>query len=105
MENSKRYSRQIALQEIGSAGQQKCTNPNYTIIDLREAHQEPKLQYNSVLEILLSEIEGYQSKLKKDQPIVLFCQSGLRSKKALTLFVNNGFTNIIIYKKEFSLYN
>lgn len=73
---------------------EKCTNPNYTIIDLREAHEQPKLPYSSIVEIPFSEIETYQSNLKKNQPIVLFCQSGMRSNKALKLFASNGFTNV-----------
>ena len=31
---------------------------------------------------------------KKNQKIVLFCQSGNRSKKALELFIEKGFTNV-----------
>jgi len=73
---------------------EECTNENYTIIDLREAHELPKLQYKSVLNVPFSEIENYQNQLLKNQNIILFCQSGMRSKKALDLLMNNGFTNI-----------
>ena len=72
---------------------EKCTNENYTIIDLREPHEEPKLQFDSVLHIPFSEIETYQNSVSKNQNIVLFCQSGVRSKKALHLFLANGFIN------------
>ncbi len=44
--------------------------------------------------IPFSEIEKHQNQLVKSQNIVLFCQSGIRSKKAVELLVNNGFTNI-----------
>lgn len=73
---------------------EKCTNENYIIIDLREVHELPKLKYKSIQNIPFSEIEKHQNQLVKSQNIVLFCQSGIRSKKAVELLVNNGFTNI-----------
>lgn len=73
---------------------EKCNNENYTIIDLRENHELPKLQYKSVQNIPFSEIENYQNQFIKNQNIILFCQSGIRSKKAMELFANNGFTNV-----------
>lgn len=73
---------------------EKCEDENYTIIDLREEDELPKLPFNSIKSIPFSEIEKHQNQFKNDQKIILFCQSGIRSKKALELFLNNGFTNI-----------
>ncbi|KHJ39402.1 putative adenylyltransferase/sulfurtransferase MoeZ [Pedobacter glucosidilyticus] len=70
-----------------------CAKENYTIIDLREAHETPKLNYGSVLNVSFLKIEDFQKNLSKNQPIVLFCQSGIRSKKALQLFLEKGFIN------------
>jgi adenylyltransferase/sulfurtransferase len=70
-----------------------CAKESYTIIDLREAHETPKLNYGSVLNVSFSKIEDFQKNLSKNQPIVLFCQSGIRSKKALQLFLEMGFIN------------
>jgi molybdopterin/thiamine biosynthesis adenylyltransferase/rhodanese-related sulfurtransferase len=70
-----------------------CSKENYTIIDLREEYETPKLNYNSVLNVPFSKIEDFQNKLSKNQPIVLFCQSGIRSKKVLQLFLAKGFSN------------
>lgn len=78
---------------------EKCADQNYTIIDLREPHEQPKLQYDSVKEIPFSGLEDYQSQLKKDQPIVLFCQTGMRSKKAVELLASIGFTNVYHLQK------
>jgi sulfur-carrier protein adenylyltransferase/sulfurtransferase len=73
---------------------EKCTDENYIIIDIRETHELPKLQYKSVQYIPFSEIEKHQNQFIKNQNIILFCLSGVRSKKAMELFANNGFTNV-----------
>ena len=73
---------------------EKCEDENYTIIDLREEDELPKLPFKSIKNIPFSEIEKCQNQFKKNQNIILLCQSGIRSKKALELFLNNGFTNI-----------
>ncbi|NHN24115.1 hypothetical protein FIA58_000365 [Flavobacterium jejuense] len=76
-----------------------CSNENYTIIDLREVHEIPKLDYKNIINISFLEIENHLSNFNKDQPIILFCQSGIRSKKAVDLFLENGFTNITHLQK------
>ncbi len=76
-----------------------CSNENYTIIDLRETYEMPKLDYKNIINISFLEIENHLSDFNKDQPIVLFCQSGIRSKKALEIFLENGFTNIVHLQK------
>tara|TARA_R110000850_G_scaffold80947_1_gene173937 strand:+ start:221231 stop:222295 length:1065 start_codon:yes stop_codon:yes gene_type:complete len=76
-----------------------CSNENYTIIDLREVHEIPKLNHKNIINISFLEIEKHLNKFNKDQPIILFCQSGIRSKKALDLFLENGFTNITHLQK------
>ncbi len=73
---------------------EKCEDENYTIIDLREEDELPKLPFNFIKNISFSEIEKCQNQFKKNQNIIFLCQSGIRSKKALELFLNNGFTNI-----------
>lgn len=73
---------------------EKCADENYTVIDLRESHELPKLEYRSVQNIRFSALEKHQTHLEKNQKIILFCQSGNRSKKALELLTNNGFTDV-----------
>jgi adenylyltransferase/sulfurtransferase len=73
---------------------EKCKDENYKIIDLRENHELPKFSFKSIKKIPFTEIENRQNEFKKNQKIVLFCQSGNRSKKALELFIEKGFTNV-----------
>ncbi|WP_264559447.1 HesA/MoeB/ThiF family protein [Flavobacterium sp. N2270] len=76
-----------------------CSNENYTIIDLREVHETPKLKHKNIINISFLEIEKHINQFQKDQPIILFCQSGIRSKKALKFFLEKGFTNIAHLQK------
>ena len=76
-----------------------CSNEKYTIIDLRESHETPKLNSKNSINISFLEIENHLSQFQKDQKIILFCQSGIRSKKVLDLFLENGFTNIFHLQK------
>ena len=76
-----------------------CSNEKYTIIDLRESHETPKLNSKNSINISFLEIENHLSQFQKDQKIILFCQSGIRSKKVLDLFLKNGFTNIFHLQK------
>lgn len=73
---------------------EKCKDEKCLVIDLREAHELPKLPFGSIVSIPFSRLAEHQSKIKKEQQIIVFCQSGLRSKKALELLINNGFTNV-----------
>lgn len=73
---------------------EKCEDENYTIIDLREKDELPKLAFNRIKNIPYSEIEKHQNQLEKDENIIFICQSGNRSKKILDLFINNGFIKV-----------
>ena len=76
-----------------------CSNENYSIIDLREVHEVPKLNVNNVITISSREIEKQLDQFNKNKNIILFCQSGIRSKKVLDIFIANGFTNIAHLQK------
>ena len=59
----------------------------------------PKLKINNVINISSRAIEKHINQFDKNQKIILFCQSGLRSRKALSLFIENGFTNVVHLQK------
>jgi sulfur-carrier protein adenylyltransferase/sulfurtransferase len=71
----------------------------YTIIDLREPHETPHLPIDSLVKIRYASIGDHFQTFNKDQPIILVCQSGIRSKKALQLFIENGFNNVVHLQK------
>ena len=65
-----------ALEEISN-------NPNSLLIDVRELHEKPRLESYSPLEIPLSEIHNPKSEIIQAEMIFIFCQSGIRSLKAV----------------------
>lgn len=83
---------------------------NIQIIDVRETHETPKIESLEITSIPLSELESQLEKINSEKKKVIFCQSGIRSKKAIsilkTLEINNcysiieGASEIKLYIKE-----
>ena len=63
-------------------------------IDVRELNEAPEFKRENVIQIPLSGLEEYSKKLDKNQEIVLFCQTGQRSQKALNYLVKSGFVEV-----------
>ncbi len=63
-------------------------------IDVREAHEQPKIEALSPLYIPLATLQERLSDLDKHQEIIVFCQSGVRSKKAVEILLDHNFTNV-----------
>lgn len=57
-------------------------NPDTILVDVREEHEEPKLEDYPYTRIALSQIESAQESLYKFTNILIFCQSGVRSQQA-----------------------
>lgn len=72
---------------------------NYTLIDLREKQELPTLKGNNIVNISFFKIKEYLNQFDKDQQIILFCQSGIRSQKALEMFLEKGFSNVSHLKR------
>ncbi|MBD0832742.1 HesA/MoeB/ThiF family protein [Aestuariibaculum sediminum] len=54
-------------------------------IDVREAHETPKIKGLEYTNIPLSQLENNLERLNRNKEIILFCQSGIRSKKAVSI--------------------
>lgn len=62
------------------------TNPSQSaLIDVREMHEEPKLDHYSFMAIPLSAFERQLERIPEEQNIYIFCQSGVRSLQAVRL--------------------
>ncbi|WP_250436956.1 HesA/MoeB/ThiF family protein [Hanstruepera flava] len=66
---------------------------NIQFVDVREFHEEPKIELSNCLQIPLRELEENINQIDTSQTIVAFCQSGIRSKKAVEILLNQGVTN------------
>ncbi|KJD36569.1 dinucleotide-utilizing protein [Tamlana sedimentorum] len=66
---------------------------NIQIIDVREIHEQPKIDGFNVISIPLSAIQNHLNLFKNNLENYLFCQSGIRSKKAVKILNDAGITN------------
>ena len=62
-------------------------------IDVRELHEEPIIELPNSLYIPLRELENNLNQIDTSKSIVAFCQSGMRSNKAVEILLNNNITN------------
>lgn len=70
-------------------------NADTLIIDLREAYEEPKLNFPNLRNIPLDQLENYLENHSKTQNIVLFCQFGNKSAEAGRYLLKRGYQNIV----------
>ena len=71
------------------------TLESYQLIDVREKHEYETRNIGGEL-MPLSELEKYLPKISRDKTVVVHCQSGIRSQKAIKILQEKfGFTNLI----------
>ena len=74
-------------------------NKNIQFIDIRESHEQPKVDNLQVTCIPLNELENHVEKIDLEKDKVLFCQSGIRSKKAVSILKNLNIENCFSLKE------
>ncbi|WP_282124249.1 molybdopterin-synthase adenylyltransferase MoeB [Algibacter mikhailovii] len=62
-------------------------------IDVREVHEQPKITDVEVTSIPLSRLETFLDQIDSSKKKLIFCQSGIRSKKAVELLKNLNIAN------------
>jgi phage shock protein E len=67
------------------------------LLDVRTVEEYTTAHIPTSVNIPLSEIETNLARLSefKDYPIVVYCRSGKRAGKAITILEENGFTNVM----------
>ena len=63
-------------------------------VDVRELHETPKLEIENNIRIPLSLLKNKLNGLDKDDEIILYCQSGIRSLQAVHILKEHEFTNV-----------
>lgn len=75
--------------------EQNLPEKSYQLIDVREAHEYHTFNIGGEL-MPLSELEKYVPQIRRDKTVVVHCQSGIRSKKAIALLKEKyGYENLI----------
>jgi sulfur-carrier protein adenylyltransferase/sulfurtransferase len=79
----------------------KSQQIEFQLIDVREEVEYKQLNIGGML-IPLSEIEARFSEIRKDIPVIIHCQSGVRAKKALYLLETSyGYSNLYFLSNAF----
>lgn len=66
---------------------------NIQFIDVREFHEEPKVELNNCVQIPLHNLISRIGEISTTKTIVIFCQSGIRSKTAVEILEKHNILN------------
>lgn len=72
---------------------------NIQLIDVRELHEQPKIEGLKTTNLPLNQLKNNLHNIDSDKKKLLFCQSGIRSKKAVTLLKENNINNCYSLKE------
>ncbi|PKQ46428.1 dinucleotide-utilizing protein [Confluentibacter flavum] len=72
---------------------------NIQFIDVREAHEQPKVDGLKITHIPLNQLENNLEKIDLSKQKMIICQSGMRSKQAVSLLRNSGILNCYSIKE------
>ncbi|MFN1834477.1 molybdopterin-synthase adenylyltransferase MoeB [Balneola sp. MJW-20] len=65
-------------------------------LDVREVHEQPQAINENVMRIPLNELSGRSSEIPRDKEVLVFCQTGIRSLRAIALLEKEyGFDNLV----------
>ena len=72
------------------------SNPMIKLVDVRSAQEFNEERLNNAINIPLYELNKKAEKILNDKngPIILYCQAGIRSKKAYKILKQKGYTDL-----------
>ncbi|WP_035671295.1 HesA/MoeB/ThiF family protein [Flavobacterium sp. 83] len=89
---NKYSSVETATIEISAAlALEQINNKNVVFLDVRNSEEYPKITIQNGIQIPLDRLESALNQLNSNAEIFVFCQSGIRSKKAVEILRNNNF--------------
>lgn len=72
---------------------EQINNEDVIFLDVRNSDEYPKISIKNGLQISLDRLETTLHQLDANASLFVFCQSGIRSKKAVEILRNNNFMN------------
>jgi rhodanese-related sulfurtransferase len=67
---------------------------NCTLIDVREPHEFSSSHIHGAVNIPLSKVNQRLKEIPKDKELILYCQSGMRSKQAARILQKHNYTDV-----------
>lgn len=77
-----------------NAAQFKQEYQGHKLIDVREVHEYRRGHIPGAVNIPTGQIHKRLAEIPKDDPVFLYCQSGMRSKQAARILVRNGYRQV-----------
>lgn len=71
-------------------------NRSINILDVREAHETPKLNHPDIISIPLGQIPHRAADIPTDKQLIVVCQHGIRSQHAIEFLKQHNFPNQLI---------
>jgi len=87
--HKQQFENHCQVDEPGISIKEILNKENIQFIDVREPHEQPKVEGIPVTRIPLGELENYLEKVSVDMEKVIFCQTGIRSKQAVSILKQN----------------
>jgi rhodanese-related sulfurtransferase len=82
---------EMSVQEIN---ERIAAGENITLVDVREPAELDISQIKGALHIPMSQLDQRQAEIPRDQPVVVFCRSGVRSLRAIKDLQAADYTNL-----------
>ena len=85
----------VKIQELDSDAFNELIKTEAAFLDVREKWEQPRVKSKGLLEIPLDQLENRVKEIPKNKQVIVFCQSGGRSKIAIHLLTKHfGFNNL-----------
>jgi molybdopterin/thiamine biosynthesis adenylyltransferase/rhodanese-related sulfurtransferase len=83
----------ITTEILASLALEQINNTAVVFLDVRNLDEYPKIAIKNSIQIPLDRLEAELNQLDVNVELFVFCQSGIRSKKAVEILRNNNFKN------------
>ena len=89
------------IKEVCPTATQKLIERGYMLLDIREIFEVENLAFDvpKIMYIPLSELVERYAEVPKDEKIIVVCESGERSWRAVSFLQDLGYTNLLNMKK------
>jgi rhodanese-related sulfurtransferase len=90
------YAQAIKQLDVNSFEKKKTELKEFTLLDVRtqDEYAQGHLANSTLLDIYSNEFKTKAAKLDKSKPVLVYCASGIRSKKAAVILEELGFKEI-----------